>query len=271
MDLQLRGKRALVTGSSKGIGEAIARKLAQEGALVVVHGRDAAQAGAVADDIVRQGGRAHVVLGDLTREAEVERLVDDARRLAGSIDIVVNNAGGSGGAKETWAETRPDSWASAYDRNVLAAVRVTTRLLPAMRRSRWGRVINISSLAAIMPPATAPDYSAAKAAMNTMTVSMAKAMAAHGITVNAVSPGTIHSASLDRRFREVAAERGVAGHDAPWEEVERAVLPMFAQVPVGRVGSLEEIANAVAFLASPLASYITGVNLRIDGGLSPGL
>jgi len=147
-------------------------------------------------------------------------------------------------------------------------VRVTTRLLPAMRAAKWGRVINISSLAATMPPAGGPDYAAAKAAINAMTASLAKAVAAEGITVNAISPGTIHSATLDRKFREVAIRHGMAG-DAPWPDIERLVLPLFAQVPVGRVGDVDDIANTVAFLASPLASYITGINLRIDGGLSP--
>jgi NAD(P)-dependent dehydrogenase (short-subunit alcohol dehydrogenase family) len=140
-----------------------------------------------------------------------------------------------------------------------------------MKQAKWGRIINISSLAATIPPPAAPDYSSSKAAMNAVTSSMAKAVAADGITVNAVSPGTIHSSTLEDRFREVARQRGVEETDVPWGEIERAVLPLFAQVPVGRVGELDEIANAIAFLASPLASYITGINLRIDGGLSPSL
>ncbi|MCC8397045.1 SDR family NAD(P)-dependent oxidoreductase [Paraburkholderia sp. MMS20-SJTR3] len=271
MDLQLHGKKALVTGSSKGIGEAMTRKLAQEKATAIVHGRNERQAEQVANEIIVQGGHAYVVVGDLTRDDDVQRLVEDAVKLAGPIDILVNNAGGSGGSKELWANTQPSSWASAYDRNVLAALRVTNRLLPGMKQSGWGRIVNISSIAATMPPPAAPDYSACKAAINAMTASMAKAVAADGITVNAVSPGTIHSAALDSRFREVAAERGVADKHAPWPVTERAVLPMFAQVPVGRVGRLDEIADAVAFLVNPLAGYITGANLRIDGGLSPGL
>ena len=271
MDLQLDGKTALVTGSSKGIGEAIARKLAAEKAIVVLHGRDQHQTEKVAQDIIARGGRVHVVLGDLTSDDDVQRLVGEAQRLAGPIDILVNNAGGSGGSQDDWTTTQPASWASAYDRNVLAAVRVTTLLLPGMRQQQWGRVINISSLAATMPPPSAPDYSACKAAINAMTASMAKAVAADGITVNAVSPGTIHSAALDTRFRQVAAERGLASQDAPWEEIERAVLPLFVQVPMGRVGRLDDIAHAIAFFASPLAAYITGVNLRVDGGVSPGL
>ena len=271
MDLKLDGKTALVTGSSKGIGQAIANALAAERATVVVHGRDRALADRVASNIVANGGRAHVVIGDLTSDAEVHRLIHEAEQVAGRIDIVINNAGGSGGTKEGWNDATPSSWALAYDRNVLAALRVTTRLLPKMQQAGWGRVVNISSLAASMPPASAPDYSASKAAMNAMTSSMAKAVAAYGVTVNAVSPGTIHSAALDSRFREVAREHGLDNSDAPWADVERLVLPMFAQVPMARVGRLEEIASTVAFLVSPIAGYITGVNLRVDGGLWPGL
>ena len=267
MDLKLDGKTALITGSSKGIGEAIVRGLARERATVIVHGRDRAQTERVAQDIITDGGRAHAVVGDLTIDDDVQRLVDEAQATAGPIDIVINNAGGSGDA-EDWTSSRAASWASAYDRNVLAAVRVTTLLLPRMRQAKWGRVVNISSLAGLMPPASRPDYSACKAAMNAMTASMAKAVAADGVTVNTVSPGTIHSARLDARFREVAVEQGLA-EDAPWETIEQAVLPLFAQVPVGRVGTLEEIADAVSFLVSPRAAYITGVNLRLDGGMLP--
>lgn len=151
---------------------------------------------------------------------------------------------------------------------VPAAVRVTTAFLPQMRATGWGRTINISSLVGLMPPAQKLDYSAAKAAMLVMTASMAKAVAAEGITVNPVSPGTIHSAKLDEKFREVAAQRGVP-IDAVWKEVELVVLPLFAQVPVGRIGRLEEIADAVAFCLAPRAGYITGSNIRLDGGLLP--
>ncbi|MGI4764554.1 MAG: SDR family NAD(P)-dependent oxidoreductase [Janthinobacterium lividum] len=267
MDLQLNDKIALVTGSSKGIGEAIVVALAREGATIVVHGRDKRQAERVVETIVADGGRAFAVLGDLTLEEEVERLVAQAERSVGRIDILVNNAGGSG-PKMDWRTTAADEWASTYDRNVLAAVRVSARLLPGMRQARWGRVINISSGAATMPPAVGPDYSAAKAAMNAMTASMAKAVAAEGITVNAVSPGAIRSARLEDGFRAVAAARGIAAEDAPWEDIQRGVLPLFADVPLGRVGELKELADVVAFLASPVAGYITGVNLHVDGGFS---
>ena len=241
--------------------------LAREGANVVVHGRDGAQAQRVVRAIVASGGRAHAVLGDLTQEDAVERLVAEAKAQVGGINILVNNAGGSG-PKNDWLTTSAAGWESTYDRNVLAAVRVSTRLLPGMREARWGRVINISSGAATMPPATGPDYSAAKAAVNALTASMAKAVAAEGVTVNAISPGTIKSAKLEDGFRAAAAARGIAAEDAPWEDIQRGVLPLFANVPLGRVGELSELANAVAFLASPLAGYITGINLHVDGGFS---
>ncbi|UDL94421.1 SDR family NAD(P)-dependent oxidoreductase [Lichenihabitans sp. PAMC28606] len=265
MDLQLGDKTAFITGSSKGIGEAIAMALAREGAHVVVHGRDDVEAQRVVSAILAVGGRAHAVLGDLTQDEAVERLIAEAEDRVGAISILVNNAGGSG-PKSDWETTAAAGWASTYDRNVLAAVRVSTRLLPGMRQAGWGRVINISSGAATMPPATGPDYSAAKAAMNALTASMAKAVAAEGITVNAISPGTIKSAKLENGFRTVAAARGIASEDAPWEEIQRGVLKLFAHVPVGRVGELAELADAAAFLASPLAGYVTGINLHVDGG-----
>jgi 3-oxoacyl-[acyl-carrier protein] reductase len=145
-----------------------------------------------------------------------------------------------------------------------------THTLPAMRKAGWGRIVNISSLAAMMPPPTRPDYSAAKAAMLAMSASLAKAVAGEGITVNTISPGTIRSEKLESAFQRVVADQGLA-EDASWPEIERAALPVFAAVPMGRIGTIDEISDAVAFLVSPQAGYITGASLQIDGGMWPGL
>lgn len=268
MDLQLHGKRALITGSSVGIGEAAARALAAEGATVAIHGRDRGRANLVAEAIGAAGGAAVVVVGDLTHADEVERLVEDVLHQLGGVDILVNNAGGSA-EKHVWWETQASDWAAAYDRNVLAAVRITNGLIPGMRSGGWGRVVNVSSVAGVMPPAAGPDYSASKAALNNFTLSLARAVANSGITVNAVSPGTILTPKLEAAFRAMAGSNGWADPAAPWVDVERAVLPHIVRVPVGKVGHPDDVAHAIAFLCSPLASYITGVDLRVDGGAVP--
>ena len=270
MDLELRGKRALVTGSSIGIGEAIARTLAEEGAAVAIHGRDADRAQAVTDSITDAGGTAVVVTGDLTEDAAVADIVDQCERLLGGVDILVNNAGGSG-EKHVWEETPVEAWVAAFDRNVVAAVRLTNLLLPRMRAAGWGRVVNVSSLAGSLPPPDGPDYSACKAAMNNLTKSLSKAAARDGVTVNGISPGTIFTPKLEAAFRKMAGDKGWAAGDAPWTEIERAVLPHVFEVPTGTVGRPEDIGRAVAFLCSPLSGYITGIDLQIDGGAMPAL
>ncbi|KTS17255.1 3-oxoacyl-ACP reductase [Pantoea dispersa] len=269
MDLKLDGKIALITGSTKGIGEAVARGLAVEGTRVIIHGRDPAKAENIASDIINQGGQAYAVTGDLTREADIQLLYQQVCSLVQSVDIVVNNAGGSG-PTEDWTSSLPETWAAGYDKNVLSALRVINLFLPGMREQKWGRIINISSLAALMPPARRPDYAAAKAGIIAMTSSLAKAVAHDGVTVNTLSPGTIHSASLEKAFRQTAKDAGLSA-DAPWEDIEQAVLPLYANVPMARVGTLKEIEDAITFLASPLSGYITGSNLRLDGGMWPGL
>lgn len=270
MDLQLTGKRALVTGSSIGIGEGIAQALAAEGVAVAVHGRDHERTQRVTASIIERGGNAVTVLGDLTREDEAQHVADHVVRQLGGVDILVNNAGGSGD-KYVWDQAPAGVWADAFNRNVLAAVRLTNRLLEPMRRAGWGRIVNISSAAGVMPPATGPDYSACKAALNNMTVSLAKAVAQSGITVNSISPGTILTPKLETAFRQLADVNGWTSGNAEWSEVERAVLPSVVQVPIGRTGRIGDIAYAAVFLCSPLAGYITGEDLRIDGGLVPTL
>ena len=155
-----------------------------------------------------------VVLGDLTNASEVEAIGAEIERLLGGVDILVNNAGGSF-PKRAWHETPIAEWAETFDRNVLAAVRMATRVLPAMHAAGWGRIVHISSISGHMPPATGPDYSASKAAMRTMTAALARSVADAGITVNSVSPGTIFTPKLEGAFRAITAARGLTDCEAP--------------------------------------------------------
>jgi NAD(P)-dependent dehydrogenase (short-subunit alcohol dehydrogenase family) len=263
LDLKLTGKRALVTGSSSGIGEAIARILAREGAHVVVHGRNAERAQRVADQIRRDGGKAWVALGDLGQPDNARAVAKNALEALGGVDILVNNAGGADDGMKAWLETDLEQWHATFEQNIYSAVRLVRELVPDMTRSGWGRIIQVSSGVATQPFPIGPDYAAAKAAMVNATVSLAKALAGTGITVNTVSPGPIVTPAAERVFREVAKQRNW-GDD--WAQIERLAVESFVPNPLGRMGTPEEVAVAVAFLASPLASYIHGTNLRVDGG-----
>lgn len=269
MDLQLQGRRALVTGSSSGIGAAIAEALAREGAAVAVHGRTKDRTEAVAAGITARGGNAITVLGDLMLDDEAEYVVDDTVQRLGGIDILVNSAGGSGN-RHLWEETPIEVWIESYNRNVLSGVRLLNRVIPRMKKAGWGRVINISSVANVMPQPIGPDYSAAKAAVHNHGMSLVKSLGASGVTVNTISPGMIATEKIKEVFYQMARTSGWVQEGAGWNEVEQAFLKT-ARVPLGRLGKPEEVADVVAFLCSPLAGYVTGANLRIDGGVVPTL
>jgi NAD(P)-dependent dehydrogenase (short-subunit alcohol dehydrogenase family) len=268
MELELTGKRALVTGSSSGIGVAIARALAAEGASVVVHGRNEERAQAVAEGIAAAGGTAAVVCGDLSTAAGAEGVADGALAAFGGIDILVNNAGGQGESKNpSWFTTAPEAWANTYQANVLAAVRLIHKLAPAMTERGWGRVINIATAAAITPTSAQPDYGASKAAMLNFSLGLSKALKQSGVTSNAISPGMIRTEGLTVFLTDLAAKRGWGDDIA---KAEQYVIKGGGQT-VSRVGETEDIAYAVTMLASPRADFINGTNIHVDGGLSPSL
>ncbi len=268
MDLQLQGKRALVTGSSSGIGAAIAQVLAREGAPVVVHGRNRARAEQVASEIARKGGQVKVAIGDLTDDAQAMAVAQAADAAFGGIDILINNAGGAAGKQQQdWLGTTSEVWAATYQANVISAVRLIRYFIPQMKQRGWGRIIQLASASATQPlPFSLPDYQASKAAVVNLTVGLSKFLGGSGVTVNTITPGTILTPALERTFRDWARARNW-GDD--WEEVERrAVAEMFPN-PSGRVGRVEDIANMAAFIASPLADYVNGANIRVDGGRVP--
>jgi NAD(P)-dependent dehydrogenase (short-subunit alcohol dehydrogenase family) len=267
MDLQLTGKRVLVTGSSSGIGRGIAMVLAREGATVVVHGRNLERTNAVADAVRAAGGVAHVALGDLATEtgaAAVARAVHDH---ADGLDILVNNIGGteaSGGGLKSWFEILPEHWAGSMQQNVVAAVRMIHAFVPAMRDRGWGRVINVASAGGTEPPPAVPDYCAAKAAVINMSVSLSKALARTGVTVNTVSPGCTRTEAFERTLERMAADQDWPG-DYETREARFMDLGMFPCASE-RYGRPEDVGALVAFLASPLGAFVNGANYRVDGG-----
>ncbi|MFI0479858.1 SDR family NAD(P)-dependent oxidoreductase [Actinomadura sp. 9N215] len=262
MDLELGGRKALVTASSGGIGAAVAARLAAEGCAVLVHGRDAERAGAVAAQVRSAGGTAEVVLGDLTDDDAAAEVA--GRAAAWGVDVLVNNAGPV--AEHDWDDAGPDAWLTAMDGNVLSAVRVIRAVLPGMRERGWGRVINLGSRAATTPLPNLVEYSAAKAAVVNLTTSLARHLAGTGVTANTVSPGVIVTTGMRKLFEDGAARRG---WPQDWKDLEPLVAAEYAPNPTGRLGTPGDIAATVAFLASPLAGYINGIDLRVDGGLVP--
>jgi 3-oxoacyl-[acyl-carrier protein] reductase len=260
VDLQLEGHRAVVTGSSGGIGEAIARRLSREGAAVVIHGRRAESVHRVVTAIRAEGGQASGALANLADADDAPHFI--AATLAGGpVDILVNNAAAF--VNRGWDDTTPEDWIELFALNVAAPVRLIHGFAPSMRSGGWGRIIQIGSGEATNPFPVMADYAASKAALVNLTVSLAKHLAGSSITVNTVSPGVVMTPGLEAFYRPEASRRGF-GDDAA--AVERHVLADVLDNPTRRLGRPEEIADLVAFVASPLAGYVNGANLRIDGG-----
>lgn len=267
MDLNLTGKRALVTGSSSGIGRAIAQILAQEGVQVAVHGRDQARTDETVRAIRDAGGQAIAALGDLASDAGAAAVIDAIMAALGGVDILVNNIGGNeaaGGGLSGWFNDTPEVWTATMQQNLVAPVRMIHAFVPAMRAAGWGRVINISSGGGSQPTPQASAYCAAKAGVNNLTVSLSLELAQTGVTVNTVSPGCTRTRMFEGTLNAMGDAQGWPD-DLDAREKEFMKLGLFACASA-RYGRPEEVGALVALLASPLSAFINGANYRIDGG-----
>ncbi len=246
--MELQGKVALVTGASRGIGKAIAAELAARGATVI--GTATSQAGAesitaaLAAFAPRPAGRGVVL--EVNDAAAVEALIDALGKAEGGPHILVNNAGIT---RDTLAmRMKDDDWSSVVDTNLNSVFRLCRGVMRGMMKSKWGRIINVTSVVGSSGNAGQANYAAAKAGVAGMTRALARELGSRNITVNCVAPG----------FIDTDMTRGLG------EEQTKALL---SQIPLGRLGRPEDVAQSVAYLASPAADYVTGTTLHVNGGM----
>lgn len=245
MDLQLAGRSALVTGASIGIGRGIAKALAAEGVRLAVVARRRNLLETLAEEIAASGGeRPTLIECDLMREDAPASIVDTAVKALGGVDILVNNAGGSRHFK---LHTDEAQWQEAMTLNFTRQRQIADRLIDGMIERKWGRIVNITGKS---EPDGINGAFCAKAAMHSWSKGLSREVGKHGITVNCIPPGRIHSEQILRNY---------APEYRQWQSEN--------EIPVGRYGEPEEIAALVCFLASPLAGYITGTVIPVDGGL----
>jgi 3-oxoacyl-[acyl-carrier protein] reductase len=246
MDLQLKDKTALVTGASAGIGRGIALALAAEGARLAISARRAALLNEVADEIVALGGHRPVVIeSDLYADSAPAELAAAAFTALGHVDILVNNAGGSRSFTEL--HVSEERWHEAMTLNFHRPRQIAEALIDRMIERRWGRIINITGKS---EPEHVNGAFCAKAGIHSWAKGLSRMVGKHGITVNCVPPGRIHSEQILRNYTPEYRR---------WQAEN--------EIPIGRYGEPEDLANLVCFLASPKASYITGAVIPVDGGL----
>ena len=256
MDLALRGKVAVIGGASQGIGFAIARLLAAEGADVamVARRRDPLDE-AVARISAQGGGRAVAIAADIRKADDCERIIASAHAAFGRLDILVNNDGAPPlGQLDTFDD---GAWSKAVEQNLMSVVRLTRHAVPHLRAAGGGSIVNITALSVLQPMPTFGLSVATWAGVLGYAKTLSLEVAADRITVNTICPGRIATGRLDKVF-------GAGSGSTPADEAARA--DMAKQIPIGRIGTPDEIAGLVAFLASPWGAYITGSVFHIDGG-----
>ena len=253
-DMELNGKKAIVTGGSDGLGRATAHRLAQEGAEVVICGRRGEYLIEAADQLAREtGGTVYAVQADVSKAEDCAALMERSLEKLGGLDILINNAGASAAA--SLMDVNDDAWQADFDLKVMAAVRLCRAAVPHMRARGGGSIINAAIGGGKAPPARQLPTSLTRAAGLNLTKSLAQEFAADNIRVNAICIGLIKSAQWDRR----------AGDGS----VDALYADMSNRIPLGRVGEAEDYADLAAFLCSGRATYITGTAINCDGGLCP--
>lgn len=255
MELGLRNRRALVTGSYRGTGSGIARALADEGAHVLVHGFERGQPDAVVAEITDAGGSCEGIVADITTDAGAAALGSTA----GEVDVVVANYGAPVGS--TWSSM--EDWAAEWDRNVLAAVRVIQPFTAGMVERGWGRVVVIGTVGSRMPGTHNPGYYAAKAGLPVLVRTLAKDLGGTGVTANLVSPGMIATSEVREMLTKRATKRGL---DADWETVHAWAIENAMPNLTGRIPDPIDIGRVVAFVAGDAGWHINGAEVPLDGG-----
>jgi len=257
MDLGIRDRGALVCGSTRGLGRAIAARFLGEGCRVVINGRDPARTRAAADRLREEtGGTVHGIVGDVSDPAAVTSLVAEATERLGAVDILVCNSGGP--PSVLFADAGDDQWQAALDLTLLSAIHLCRAAVPAMQARQWGRVIFLTSLAAKQAVAGLIFSTTARAGILGLSKSLADELGPDGVTTNVVCPGYMRT----ERLTELMTVRAERAGRTPAE----VTADLVHGVPLGRIGEPDELAAAVAFLASEPARYITGAVLQIDGG-----
>jgi 3-oxoacyl-[acyl-carrier protein] reductase len=258
MDLGLKDKVALVTAASKGMGRACALGFAAEGAKVMMCARKEAELHAAASDIrTRTGAQVQAMVADVTRGDDVKSLVARTRELYGGVDVLVANCGGP--PRGGLSEMTDQQWYGAFEVSVLSVVRLIREVLPAMRERKWGRILTIQSVSVKQPVEGLLLSNAVRPGVAGLVKTLAPELGKDNITINVVCPGRI----MTERFLSGAKQAGLP--------TEAYVARSSTEIPLQRIGTPEEFANVVVFLASERASYVTGVAIQVDGGLVRGL
>ena len=257
MDLDLRGKVALVGGSSRGLGYACARRLAEEGAAVVLCARTAEDVERAAQEIqAAAGAETLAVAGDLSTPEGPEHFVHAALDRFGHVDILVHNTGGP--PPGDFFSHDDSAWQSAFELLLLSAIRTYRLVLPSMRQRRWGRIVNLTSVTVKEPWTDLILSNVFRTGLVSLAKTLSRELACEGILINNVCPGSFRT----ERSRELLTRRA----EESGRTLEEVTAEAASEVPIGRIGEPQELANLVAFLCSEPASYITGVTIQVDGG-----